>query len=169
MSGISQIANTMATGQRRDVEKNSTTPRKDHPINVTRPWYATQADAAAEESCWVSRGAVTLLRAGGLLAGSNTTLIVTSRLFGRIKGSPYSIWNARAMRLFSIRLIVSLFVGVTLGEGLQIGWQSCYAATNSCRVPRRVLGLPVDGAWPRPDFETIVNYWSIVSIQESIG
>jgi hypothetical protein len=34
MRGISQIANTMATRQRRNVEKNSTTPRKDHPINV---------------------------------------------------------------------------------------------------------------------------------------
>jgi D-alanine-D-alanine ligase-like ATP-grasp enzyme len=34
MSGISQIANTMATGQRRNVEKNSTAARKDHPIYV---------------------------------------------------------------------------------------------------------------------------------------
>jgi hypothetical protein len=49
MSGIPQIANAMATGQRRDVEKNSTTPRKDHPINVMPPWAATQGAAVAEK------------------------------------------------------------------------------------------------------------------------
>ena len=34
MSRISEIADTMATGQRCYVEKDSTAPRKDHPTNV---------------------------------------------------------------------------------------------------------------------------------------
>lgn len=37
MSRISQIANAVATGQRSDVEKNSTTARRDHPFNVMPP------------------------------------------------------------------------------------------------------------------------------------
>ena len=53
MSGVSQIANTVATGQRRNVEKNSTTPRKDHPINVMPSRVGTQGAAVAEKSCWV--------------------------------------------------------------------------------------------------------------------
>lgn len=49
MRGTSQIANTMATGQRRDVEKNSTTARKDHPINVMPQRFATQGVAVAKK------------------------------------------------------------------------------------------------------------------------
>jgi hypothetical protein len=34
VSRLSKIADTIATGQRRDVEKDSTTPRKDHSSDV---------------------------------------------------------------------------------------------------------------------------------------
>ena len=61
MSGVSQIANTMATGQRRNVEKNSTAAREDHPINVMPSRVGTQVAEVAEKSAgseemW-SRGA----------------------------------------------------------------------------------------------------------------
>jgi hypothetical protein len=51
MSGISQIANTMATGQGCDVEKNSTAARKDHPINVKPPRIGMQG-AQAQKILW---------------------------------------------------------------------------------------------------------------------
>ena len=34
MGRLSEIANTVATGQRCDMEKNSTAPREDHPFKV---------------------------------------------------------------------------------------------------------------------------------------
>ena len=67
MSGISQIANTMAAGQRGDVEKDSATARKDHAINVMPPRFATQGVVAAE----------TLVR-----QAYSTTLISTDCSFG---------------------------------------------------------------------------------------
>ena len=87
MSGISQIANTMATGQRRNVEKNSTAARKDHPINVMPLRVGTQVAGVAEKFGWVSRDVVTLLRAGSLPAGSSATRTLTSR---RSQQSPMS-------------------------------------------------------------------------------
>jgi hypothetical protein len=42
VSRISEIANTVATGQRCDVEKDSTTPGNDHSINVMLLRAATQ-------------------------------------------------------------------------------------------------------------------------------
>jgi hypothetical protein len=48
VSRISEIANTMAAGQRCDMQKDSTAPRKDHPINVILLRETTQEQAMPE-------------------------------------------------------------------------------------------------------------------------
>jgi hypothetical protein len=48
VSRISEIANTVATGKRCYMDKDSTTPRKDHSINVMLPRAATQEAALRE-------------------------------------------------------------------------------------------------------------------------
>jgi trehalose-6-phosphate synthase/uncharacterized membrane protein affecting hemolysin expression len=152
MSGTSQIANTMATGQRRNVEKNSTTASKDHPINVMPSRVGTQVAAVAEKFGWVSGDVVALLRAGGLPAGSSTTLILTSALCGRIKVCACSIRKARVMRLVSIRLIISLIVGITL-VSLSYSYYEALGEKRSLRrdLERRaeVLGQSVAGSVER--------------------